>query len=76
MFWQKRWGRLYRISWRERPNRDRLAYTYGETPLAVIKEICTIVDIQNESKFLDLGSGIGSFSLYLSLSQTPVSIYW
>ena len=67
MFWQKRWGRLYRISWKERPNRDRLAYTYGETPLEVIQDISSMVSIKKESRFLELGSGIGVFSLYLSL---------
>ena len=67
MFWQNRLGRLYRISWKERPNTDRLAYTYGETPFEVIQEICSIVSIQKETKFLELGSGIGLFSLYISL---------
>ena len=67
ILWQNRFDRLYRISMRERPKTSRLAYTYGETPIQVVKEICNRITFDQQTRFLELGSGIGVFSLYVSL---------
>ena len=67
VLWQNRFDRLYRISLRERPKKFRLAHTYGEIPMATIQQISSLLSFQKETRFLELGSGIGIFSLYISL---------
>lgn len=68
VFWQNRFDRLYRISSRERPQKFRLAYTYGQVSIDVVKKICDVLSFHKETRFLELGSGIGIFSLYASLT--------
>ena len=69
IFWQNRFDRLYRISSRERPKQFRLAYTYGQVSVDVVERICGVLSFHKETRFLELGSGIGIFALYVSLMR-------
>ena len=73
IFWQNRFDRLYRISSRERPKQFRLAYTYGQVSVGVVERICGVLSFQKETRFLELGSGIGIFALYVSLMYNCIS---
>ena len=74
VFWQKnRFDRLYRISSRERPQKFRLAYTYGQISIDVVKKDMWCSFLSQRNAFLELGSGIGIFSLYASLTTECTS---
>ena len=67
ILWQNRFDRLYRISSRERPKQFRLAYTYGQISIDIMTKICNVLSFHKKTRVLELGSGIGIFSLYVSL---------
>ena len=69
--WKKyAWGRAYQTALKGRPKnyKSRSALTYGETPRFVMEKIKKWSQIGPEDLFLELGSGTGHFSLWLSLS--------
>ena len=75
--WRKyAWGRAYQVSLKGRPKhyRYRSSLTYGETPRPVMKKIRRWSQIGSEDLFLELGSGTGHFSLWLSLISQCQSI--